>query len=274
LRSIVESESESGVIEEGEREMIQGVFGFHDRIVREVMVPRVDIEAIESSATLAELLELIRTTGHSRVPVYQETLDHVLGLVYAKDLLQLLVGREDIDLRATTIASFHAHLAPREQAGRVPLLHDAHYVPETKKIDALFHEMRERKIRLAVVFDEYGGTAGLVSTEDLVEEIVGDIQDEYDDEEELFHWVDPERILIASARIDIDDLNDMLETALPNEGFETLGGFILDYLGSIPEEGQVIETENLEMKILRVEGQRIAQVEIKRLPVPKQQPED
>lgn len=264
LRNIVESESESGVIEEGEREMIQGVFGFHDRVVREVMVPRVDIQAIESTAPLSELLDLIRETGHSRVPVYEETLDHISGIVYAKDLLQLLVGREGLDLKTTTITELQAKLGPPDD-GTVPLLHAPHYVPETRKIDALLHDMRVNKIRLSVVFDEYGGTAGLVSTEDLVEEIVGDIQDEYDDEEELFYWLEPEDTLVANARIDIDDLNEMLETDLPNEGFETLGGFIFDHLGSIPQEGQVIETENLEIKILRVEGQRISQVQIRRL---------
>jgi putative hemolysin len=264
LRSLVESESESGVIEEGEREMIQGVFGFHDRIVREVMVPRVDIEAIEISATLWDLLDLIRKTGHSRVPVYQETLDRIFGVAYAKDLLQLLVGREDLDLKRTTIASFRDQLGPAAE-GAVALLHAPHYVPETKKIDDLLHDMRINRIRLSVVFDEYGGTAGIVSTEDLIEEIVGEIQDEYDDEEALYHWVEPHTTLIASARIDIHDLNEVLETDLPSEGFETLGGFILDHLGSIPHEGQLIETDSLEFKILRVDGQRIAQVQISRL---------
>ncbi len=264
LRNIVESESERGVIEEGEREMIQGVFGFHDRIVREVMVPRVDIQAIEHSATLAELLALIKETGHSRVPVYEETLDRIIGVVYAKDLLHLLVGRTDLSLDATTIAQAHAQLDSTAD-GAVPLLHAPHYVPETRKIDALLHDMRANKIRLSVVFDEYGGTAGLVSTEDLVEEIVGEIQDEYDDEEELFHWVEPEHTLIASARIGIDDLNEMLDSDLLNEGFETLGGFIYDHLGSIPLEGQVICTNTLEFKILRIEGQRISQVRIKRI---------
>ena len=261
LRSIVESEGESGVLEEGEREMIESVFGFHDRIVREVMVPRVDMVAIDQSATLQELFDHIREKGHSRLPVYEESLDHIRGLIYAKDLLQILVGRNDLDL-GTSIDQFLNDANEQLQ----PLTHEPYYVPETKKIDVLLNDLRANKVRLAIVLDEYGGTAGLVTTEDLVEEIVGEIQDEYDEEESLYHWQIPGEVLIANARIDIDDLNDLLSTDLPDEGFETLGGFIYDHLGSIPEEGLVFETDPLELSILKIEGQRIAQVKLRRLP--------
>ena len=261
LRSIVESEGESGVLEEGEREMIESVFGFHDRIVREVMVPRVDMVAIDQSATLQELLDQIRDKGHSRLPVYEESLDHIRGLIYAKDLLQILVGRNDLDL-GTPIDQYLIDANEELQ----PFTHEPYYVPETKKIDVLLNDLRANKIRLAIVLDEYGGTAGLVTTEDLVEEIVGEIQDEYDEEEALYHWQVPGEVLIANARIDIDDLNELLSTDLPSEGFETLGGFIYDHLGSIPEEGQVFEADQLELGILKIEGQRIAQVKLRRLP--------
>ena len=261
LRSIVESEGESGVLEEGEREMIESVFGFHDRIVREVMVPRVDMVAIDQSATLQELLDQIRDKGHSRLPVYEESLDHIRGLIYAKDLLQILVGRNDLDL-GTPIDQFLIDANEELQ----PFTHEPYYVPETKKIDVLLNDLRANKIRLAIVLDEYGGTAGLVTTEDLVEEIVGEIQDEYDEEEALYHWQVPGEVLIANARIDIDDLNELLSTDLPSEGFETLGGFIYDHLGSIPEEGLVFEADHLELDILKIEGQRIAQVKLRRLP--------
>ena len=272
LRSFVESESETGVLEEGEKEMIQGVFGFHDRIAREVMVPRVDVAGIEQSAPLVDLLHLIDETGHSRLPIYEETLDRICGLIYAKDLLRLLIGRQGLDL-STPLSNF---LELKESHGdrTVSFIRKPYYVPETKKIDELLHDLRANKTRLAVVVDEYGGTAGLVTTEDLIEEIVGEIQDEYDDEEALFYWVEPKDILIANARIDIDDLNEMLETDLPNEGFETLGGFIYDHLGCIPSEGQSFQIGNLEIKILKVEGQRIAQVQIKRLSLPDEQEED
>lgn len=257
LRNLVEAESETGVLEEGEREMIQGVFGFHETIVREVMVPRVDIAAVDQGVTLAELLQTIEGTRHSRVPVYDETLDRILGIVYAKDLLQLL-GRPEVALD-TRLQALIA------QPGS-PFLHEAFYVPETKKIDDLLHEMRVNRMRLALVVDEYGGTAGLVTTEDLVEEIVGDLQDEYDDEEALFHWTEPDQVLIVNPRIHIDDLNELLETDLPNEGFETLGGFIYDHLGQVPDQGQNFTVDGLQIEILEVEGQRLAKVRIRRLP--------
>ena len=260
LRSIVESEGESGVLEEGEREMIESVFGFHDRIVREVMVPRVDMVAIDQSASLQDLLDLIRDKGHSRLPIYRESLDHIQGLVYAKDLLQILVSRPGVDL-ATPIDQ----LLTSQQVGDLRFTHEPYYIPETKKIDVLLNDLRANKIRLAIVLDEYGGTAGLVTTEDLVEEIVGEIQDEYDEEEELHHWQVPGEVLIANARIDIDDLNELLSIDLPRSGFETLGGFIYDHLGSIPAEGLVFKANDLELDILKVEGQRIAQVKLRRL---------
>lgn len=262
LRSIVESEGESGVLEEGEREMIESVFGFHDRIVREVMVPRVDMVAIEQSASLQNLLDLIRDKGHSRLPIYRESLDHIQGLIYAKDLLHILVSRPDVSL-ATPINQ----LLTSRQEGDLRFTHEPYYIPETKKIDILLNDLRANKIRLAIVLDEYGGTAGLVTTEDLVEEIVGELQDEYDEEEELHHWQVPGEVLIANARIDIDDLNELLSTDLPRAGFETLGGFIYDHLGSIPAAGLVFTVDHLdlELDILKVEGQRIAQVKLRRL---------
>lgn len=262
LRSIVESEGESGVLEEGEREMIESVFGFHDRIVREVMVPRVDMVAIEQSASLQNLLDLIRDKGHSRLPIYRESLDHIQGVIYAKDLLHILVSRPDVDL-ATPINQ----LLTSRQEGDLRFTHEPYYILETKKIDVLLNDLRTNKIRLAIVLDEYGGTAGLVTTEDLVEEIVGELKDEYDEEEELHHWQVPGEVLIANARIDIDDLNELLSTDLPRAGFETLGGFIYDHLGSIPAAGLVFTVDplDLEFDILKVEGQRIAQVKLRRL---------
>ena len=262
LRSIVESEGESGVLEEGEREMIESVFGFHDRIVREVMVPRVDMVAIEQSASLQNLLDLIRDKGHSRLPIYRESLDHIQGVIYAKDLLHILVSRPDVDL-ATPINQ----LLTSRQEGDLRFTHEPYYILETKKIDVLLNDLRANKIRLAIVLDEYGGTAGLVTTEDLVEEIVGELKDEYDEEEELHHWQVPGEVLIANARIDIDDLNELLSTDLPRAGFETLGGFIYDHLGSIPAAGLVFTVDplDLEFDILKVEGQRIAQVKLRRL---------
>ena len=263
LRSIVESESETGVIEEGEKDMIQGVFGFHDRIAREVMVPRVDVTAFEESATLGELLELIEESGHSRVPLYRDTLDNIRGIVFARDLLQILISdqRPDLDSPVSTI------LSEDERGGiQAKFVHEPFYVTETKKIDEILDDFRSEKKRLAIVVDEYGGTAGLLTTEDLVEEIVGEIRDESDDEEELYRWEEENEVLVANARINIDDLNDTLETDLPNEGFETLAGFVFDHLGNIPKAGETFQVGALEMTVLDVDGQRITKVRIRRLP--------
>jgi CBS domain containing-hemolysin-like protein len=262
LRNIVDAESESGLLDEGEREMIQGVFGFHDRIVRQVMVPRVDVVGVETGDTLGSLLERIRETGHSRLPLYDETLDRIQGIVYAKELLQLLLDGRPIDLTAPVGAVLAGGGDGTVDHGR--WVHAPYYVPETKKIDELLHDLRAHKTRMAIVVDEYGGTAGLVSAEDLVEEIVGEIHDEYDDEEEPYTWIEPDRVLQANARLTIDRLNELLDTDLPNEGFETLAGFIFDHLGRIPEEGESFSAGSLTIAILKVEGQRIAQVRVTR----------
>ncbi|HCL31879.1 MAG TPA: hypothetical protein DIC52_26070 [Candidatus Latescibacteria bacterium] len=264
LRSLVESEGETGVLEEGERDMIEGVFGFYDRVVREVMVPRVDITAVEQGGTLADLLSTIRDTGHSRVPIYEESLDSILGVVYAKDLLQLIEKRTEFG--SDSPLSFLVEGVPTTNGERLHLLHEPYYIPETKKIDQLLRELSVARTRLAVVVDEYGGTAGLVTTEDLVEEIVGDLQDEYDAEEALYHWQTADEVLVVNPRINIEELNDLLDSDLPSDGYDTLGGFIYDHLGHVPETGQSIAVPDFEITILAVEGQRIQQVQMTRTP--------
>ncbi len=263
LRSIVESEGESGVIEESEREMIQGVFGFHDRIVREVMVPRVDMIALEQSSTLQDLIRQIEDKGHSRLPIYDESLDKIRGVAYDKDLLQLLLADQGTVDMHRPIRDF----IDQPEGSPFDFIHPAYYVPETKKIDILLNDMRNNRMRMAIVLDEYSGTAGMVTTEDLIEEIVGDIQDEYDDEEEqLFNWLVPGESLLSNARIDIEDLNELLNINLPTDsGFETLGGYIFDHLGQIPSEGQTFQADSLEVTILKVDGQRIGQVRLTRI---------
>ena len=262
LRSLVDSEGETGVLDEGEREMIQGVFGFHDRVVREVMVPRVDISAVEISGTVADLLNTIRDQGHSRVPVYEESLDSIKGILRAKDLLQLLERPNAVDGETPM-----RRLVGEAAAGDadLQLLHEPFYVPETRKIDQLLGDLRQARTRLAIVVDEYGGTAGLVTTEDLVEEIVGELQDEYDAEETLYHW-QPDEVLVVNPRINIEELNELLASDLPSDGFDTLGGFIYDHLGHVPDPGQSILVPGFEITILAVEGQRISQVQMKRRP--------
>lgn len=263
LRSLVESEGETGVLEEGERDMIEGVFGFHDRVVREVMVPRVDITAVEQSGTLADLLTTIREAGHSRVPIYDESLDTIRGIVYAKDLLQLLEIRADLDTSSPLRLLVDG--IPTTAGETLHLLHEPYYVPETKKIDQLLRDLRVARNRLAVVVDEYGGTAGLVTTEDLIEEIVGDLQDEFDEEEDLYHWKTPDETLVVNPRINMEELNDLLESDLASDGFDTLGGFIYNHLGHVPEAGQAIRVPDFEIRIVSVDGQRIQSVEMQRV---------
>ena len=263
LRSLVDSEGETGVLDEGERDMIQGVFGFHDRVVREVMVPRVDISAVEISGTVSDLLNTIRDQGHSRVPVYEESLDSIKGILYAKDLLQLLETPGAVDSE-TPMRRLASEVLAGDAEG-LRLLHEPFYVPETRKIDQLLRDLRQARTRLAIVVDEYGGTAGLVTTEDLVEEIVGELQDEYDAEETLYHW-QPDEVLIVNPRINIEELNELLASDLPSEGFDTLGGFIYDHLGHVPDPGQSIVVPGFEITIMAVDGQRISEVQMKRRP--------
>lgn len=261
LRSLVESEGESGVLEEGERDMIEGVFGFHERVVREVMVPRVDITAVELESTVGDLIRTIRETGHSRIPIYEESLDTVRGIAYAKDLL-LVLELDDHDISVQTPLR---DLVQAPEDSPLHILRAPYYVPETKKIDQLMRDLRSVRTRLAVVVDEYGGTGGLVTTEDLVEEIVGELQDEYDAEEALYHWQEQDEILVVNPRIHMDELNELLDSDLPNDGFDTLGGYIYDNVGHVPEPGLSIEAPGFLITILAVEGQRIARVQMQRV---------
>jgi CBS domain containing-hemolysin-like protein len=264
LRNMVDAEGETGVLEEGEREMIQSVFGFHDRVVREVMAPRVDIVAVEQNATLADLLRVAKESGHSRFPLYEDSLDQIRGIVYTKDLLHLIVQYRNLDLN-TPLVDFMKKPSTDDDA--LSFVHEPYYVPETKKVDELLTDLRSARTRIAIVVDEYGGTAGLISTEDLVEEIVGELQDEYDEEEALYQWRKQDEVLVVNPRINIDELNELMETDLPADGFDTLGGFIYHRLGQVPEIGEHLEAPGLEIEILHVEGQRIAKVLMTRVPV-------
>lgn len=242
LLSIVESESEEGSIEEEEKHMIHTIFQFADTTVREVMVPRIDMVCAERSASLDELLALVKEAGHSRIPIYEDKVDNIRGVLYVKDILRdLAAGRPDWEWSSA--------------------LRPAYFVPENKKIDRLLKEFKDERIHIAIVVDEYGGTAGLVTLEDLLEEIVGEIQDEYDSEDQPFEWTD-DRTLLVDARIDIHDLSVLLGTDLPEDGFETLGGFIHHRLGRIPERGETLGYEGLTMSVEETDAQRISKVRI------------
>lgn len=235
LRLLVNVGEEEGLIEPDEREMIEGIFSFSDTVVREVMIPRVDIVALEGVASLDEALRTAIAHGYSRIPVYTETIDQIDGMLYIKDLLPVLrAGRHD-----TTITE---------------LLRPAYFVPETMKVSALLKDLQTRKVRLAVVVDEYGGTAGLVTIEDLLEEIVGEIQDEYDAEEPALQQV-AEGEVVADARVLLDDINDRTGLRLASEESDRVGGLVYEQLGRVPEVGdQVRLSDGVTITVLSVEG--------------------
>jgi len=240
LRAILSAAEEEEVIEEEEKKLIHSIFELGDTLVREVMVPRTDMVMLEENTGLEEALEVILKTGYSRIPVYRKDFDHITGILYAKDLLPYLKrGETDIHLSRC--------------------LREAYFVPETKKVIELLSEMRLRRIHMAVVLDEYGGTAGLVTIEDLLEEIVGEIFDEYDIEQELYEKIGDNRY-IFDARISIDDLNELLDLELPSEEWDSLGGLMYNLMGKIPKQGETVVYSNLRLTAHRVLGKRIYKV--------------
>ncbi len=248
IKMLVDAGSEGGAIEDDEKEMIYSIFQFGDTLAREVMVPRIDVVALEINTPISEALNTIVEAGHSRIPVYEESIDHIRGLLYAKDLLQVWRdGQTDRPIK--------------------DLLRPAHFVPESKKAGDLLTDLQQRKIHLAVVVDEYGGMAGLVTLEDLVEEIVGEIRDEYDfDEEEVYQKVG-ENEYVFDAGIDLDDLNRLLDIELPTDESDTLGGYVFSKLGKVPIEGERIEGDHIQMEVLRVDDRRIRKIRLTRKPV-------
>lgn len=249
LRTLLDVDAESGetVIEEDEIEMMAGIMELGDTTVREIMVPRIDIIAVPLSATIEEALDTVIAAGHSRIPVFEDTIDNVVGLLYAKDLLEIL--RDQAQDRRTAIANY---------------LRPPHVVPESMPVKALLAGFRAAKVHLAVVVDEYGGTAGLVTIEDLLEQIVGDIQDEYDVE-------DPDVELLTvdagifSGGMDVDDLNRILDIQLPSDEAETVGGLVLSCLGRLPQIGELARFPQAEIEVLSLEGRRIQRVRVSRL---------
>lgn len=246
LRLLVTVGEEEGVLEEEETDMIKSIFEFADTTVREVMIPRIDMVTLESTATVDEAVDVAMQGGFSRIPVYEESvgIDDIIGILYTKDMLrQLREGHNTLPIRE--------------------LVRPAYFVPETKKLDDLLHEIRQRRVHMVIVVDEYGSVAGLVTIEDLVEEIVGDIQDEYDREEVLFERVN-ENEYIFDAKISIDDFNEVMDMELESEYYDTLGGFLYDKLDKIPVAGDTITFDNLVFTVLTTRGRRITKVRVVR----------
>lgn len=244
LHRVLELE-ETRELKPDDKEMISSIIEMHDTSVREVMVPRVDMVCAERSRPIPELLELIREMGHSRIPIYGDSVDDIVGVAYAKDLLQL---SED----------------PEGEKGLEDLLRPPYVVPETKKAAELLKEFQQEKIHLAIVVDEHGTTAGLVTLEDLLEEIVGEIQDEYDDEDPMYEALSDGSFLVH-ARLNIDTLNDILDLDITPDGFETVGGLVFNELGRVPEPGEAVPFRNFRILVREVEGQRIIKAVVSRL---------
>ncbi|MFO7654096.1 MAG: hemolysin family protein [Candidatus Krumholzibacteriia bacterium] len=244
IRSLMNGDDPDVNLDEDEREMIHSIFSFQDTVVREIMVPRIDMAALEVNDSFAKAVETVNETLHSRIPVYEGSPDRVVGILYAKDLLALVQG-DRVVTGDKTLAD---------------LLRPAYFIPESKKIDEVLDEFRTKRIHVAVVIDEYGGTAGLVTLEDVLEEIVGEIEDEFDVEEPLFAWVD-ERTLRVDPKIDLEDLEELLGIALVPEGqqetAETLGGLIYEAAGNVPDQGDRLQVGPLAITVEEVADQRI-----------------
>jgi CBS domain containing-hemolysin-like protein len=245
LRMLVEESGEAGALDEGEQEMLLNVFTFADRPAYQAMIPRTEMLALDHDATLRDFLELFAATGHTRYPVVGPAgIDDVQGVVSAKDLLLHLRGG-----------------ALDEAALITPLIKPAFFTPESKRVGDLLQELRASNTRLAVLIDEYGGVAGIVTLEDLIEQIVGDLSDEYAHDEQELTTID-EHTSVVEGQVRIEDVNDELDLALPRGDYETLAGFILDRLGRLPLPGDTVQYQNARLTVLEMQGPRIRRVEV------------
>ncbi len=224
------------------KEMILGVLGLPKQNVRDIMIPRVDIFAVESDTELKPLMRIICNAGHSRVPVFEETVDNIVGILYVKDLLKLLIEK------------------PRKKFQLKKTLHDPYFVPETMPLDELLIEFKSRKLHMAVVVDEYGGIAGIVTMEDILEEIVGDITDEYDEEEVPEIQQIGKSMYEIDTRMTIGDFNKKFNTLIPADNFDTIGGYVYDLFGRIPEKGESMRYNNLIFTIKDRHGTKIDRI--------------
>ena len=248
LISLVEAGQAEGLLEQEEQKMIVSIFRLGDTLVREIMVPRIDMLALDVTTQIDQAMDALKQSGHSRVPVFQDSVDNILGLLYAKDLLGIWKeGKQEISLSE--------YLRP------------AYFVPEAKKVDELLAELQAKRIHMAIVVDEYGGVAGLVTLEDIVEEIVGEIRDEYDQAEELLFQAINNDEYLFQGRIDLDDFNDIMGTNLPHSEADTLSGLIYSRIGRVPAAGDFVRIEDLKLTVEQISGQRIRKVRAQRLPI-------
>ena len=242
LMILVERGSEQGIIEAEEQQMIGAVLELGEQRVHEVMVPRIDIKSLAVTASMEEIIEAIVTEGHSRIPVYEESIDNIIGILYAKDLIPFLARNEQIEIR--------------------PILREPLFVPESISVDDLLHTLQRGKVHIAIVLDEYGGTAGLVTIEDLIEEIVGEIQDEYDVEEPMVESLSDDEARV-DGRASIDDLTEHFGIELNGEDreqYDTVGGLVYHEIGGVPKVGDRVEVDGLTLTVESTDGRRVGKV--------------
>ena len=241
--TFLEAGEHEGLIEREERALLQSIVDFGDTLVREVMTPRPDIVAIRSDATVAELRELLAEEEYSRIPAYKESLDHIVGFVYVKDLVRL---------------------EPPGSRPLAELVRPAFFIPETKRVAELLKDFQRQQVQSAIVVDEYGGTAGLVTLEDLIEEIVGEIRDEYDVELEPV-IEEGQGAWLFSGKVDIHEVIEKLDVQIERDGFETVGGLVLSHMGRVPSPGETFEIAGLQIEVLEAERRRVTRVRIRKL---------
>ncbi|MXY32361.1 MAG: HlyC/CorC family transporter [Gammaproteobacteria bacterium] len=243
ILALLEREEASGGVEEEEERMIRGIIGLEDKTAREVMVPRIDIVATEVEASVREAARLATERGFSRIPAYGESIDDIAGLAYAKDMLDAILTGQDSSLRA--------------------LLREAVFIPETKRADQLLTEMRANRTHLAVVVDEYGGTAGLITIEDLIEEIVGEIEDEYDVAGPAMEQISEDEVLL-DASMPAEVLEELFDYSAESEDFDTVGGFVIHELGRLPAVGDEVAVDGLRLRVLSMSGRRLRRLRVAR----------
>lgn len=245
IQSIIDEGEQQGLIDEKSGEMIQSILEFRDTVAREVMIPRTAIVAVPSDAPLAEIIDQVAQHGYTRMPVYDGSIDNIIGILNVKDLLGLC-------------------LKPVDEADLKPLLRKPYFIPETKNTHLLLHELKGERQHMAIVIDEYGGTAGLVTLEDLIEEIIGDIRDEHDADETDFTEL-PDGYVLADSRIETERIEGRFGVTLPEGKYETLAGFILHLIRKIPLTGDVIRHDTLEMVIVSADERSIRKVKIRKV---------
>ncbi len=240
IQQVIDESEQRGLIDEEEGEMIEGIFDLKQTVAREIMVPRTHVVALQKDSTLDQVLTQIIESGYSRIPVYDENVDQIIGVLNAKDLLPLWLERRD----------------PIDLAG---ICREPVFVHETKRVRDLLGELRSKNTHLAIVVDEYGGTSGLVTIEDIIEEIIGEIRDEYDTEEELFAPQEDGTVLVR-ARASLNEFEEYFGVTLPREGYDTLGGFVIHLVGQVPEKGEEVTYQGLRLVIHGGDKKRITRV--------------